>query len=162
MKASSYAIISEAAIILVLILLLCNQCGKTPETIVETKIDTIMVVDTVHIEKCILQREYHYDTIVVNDTVWIKDEPKLYTDSSSLYKLDINAVKLYSYDLDIYRRDTVFMYKETEKIVQKPKKFGQFVGIGAGVSYGLDPVQGKFVPSVGVSVVYGLGFYIDR
>lgn len=139
----------------ILIVRSCNRAPVEPETIVQR--DTLVLRDTITKKVFIKQELYHFDTIVVNDTIYIKDEPKLYSDSSELYKLDINAVKLYNYTLDIYKSDTVYSVYETT-VERKTKHFGQFVGVGVGVNYGLDPVQGKFVPTVGVSIVYGFGY----
>lgn len=133
----------------------CNRPPVEPEIIVQR--DTFVVRDTITKKVFIKQDVYHFDTVVINDTVYIKDEPRHYIDSTELYKVDIEAVKLYNYTVDIYRSDTVYTEKYTE-IIKQPKKFGQFVGVGLGVNYGLDPVQGKFVPTVGVSIVYGFGY----
>ena len=86
---------------------------KTPQIERIVVRDTIVQTDTISYTKIIKQDRYHYDTIMIRDTVWIADIPQNYTDSCEDFKIDINAVKLYDYSLEIYRVDTFI--KEIEK-----------------------------------------------
>lgn len=116
------------------------------DTIIEKKIS----YDTVYIN----QDKYIYDTIVVNDTVYIKDEPHDYRISEPDYTLDINAVKLNYYQLNIHRKDTLQIEKVIEKdIVYKSRsRFG--VGVFAGPTY--DFVNKKMGVSIGLGVTFDL------
>ena len=130
----------------------CNKKESQIEYIKEIKTDTITTIR--YLDK------HHYDTIIINDTVWIKDEPQHYTDSTENFKLDINAVKLYDYRLDIYKSDTIYQPVEIKPLNQKKCK--QFIGIGVGVNYGLciNPynMQASFQPNISLGIVYGFGY----
>ena len=86
---------------------------KTPQIERIVVRDTIVQTDTISYTKIVKQDRYHYDTIMIRDTVWIADIPQTYTDSCEDFKIDINAVKLYDYSLEIYKVDTFI--KEIEK-----------------------------------------------
>lgn len=124
--------------------------------------DTIVQTDTISYTKIIKQDRYHYDTIMLRDTVWIADIPQVYSDSTDTYKIDINAVKLYDYSLDIYRVDTFI--KEIEKVPQIERKGGWCWSVNAGlqVGYGLNVnphnMQANFSPYIGVGVSVGFGY----
>lgn len=124
--------------------------------------DTIVQTDTISYTKIVKQDKYHYDTIMIRDTVWIADIPQNYTDSCEDYKIDINATKLYSYDLSIYRVDTFI--KEIEKVPQIERKGGWCWSVNAGlqVGYGLNVnphnMQANFSPYIGVGVSVGFGY----
>lgn len=142
----------------IIVVLLHKAACQQSETVIQ-KIDTLVVHDTLRINKTINHVKYKYDTIHIYDTitkqeiVYIKDSAQLYKDSTSEYSLNINAVKLYSYDLNIYKSDTVYKYLEKQK---KPK-FGQSVTIGPSFSYGYSFTSHKMEPTVGVSIVWGFG-----
>lgn len=137
-----------------------NKKSPQIETIVVR--DTIIHTDTITFTKIINQDKYHYDTIVVNDTVYIRDIPQTYTDSCEDYKIDINAVKLYDYDLEIYRTDTFI--KEIEKVSQIERKrgFGWSINAGLQVGYGVNinpsNMQANFTPYIGIGVGIGFGY----
>lgn len=127
--------------------------------------DTITVIerDTLTVCRYIPTTRYCYDTVRVSDTVYIRDEPRRYIDSTSDYRLAINAVKLYDYTLDIYRADTFTRY--IPKVPSEPKKngkFGQSVVLGLQVGYGLGvspaTMQARFEPYIGIGLTYGFGF----
>ena len=135
---------------------------KTPQIERIVVRDTIVQTDTISYTKIIKQDKYHYDTIVVNDTVYIEDIPQTYSDSTDTYKIDINAVKLYDYSLDIYKVDTFF--REIEKVPQIERKSGWGWSINAGlqIGYGLNVnphnMQANFSPYIGVGVSLGFGY----
>ena len=120
--------------------------------------DTIIQTDTISYTKIVKQDKYHYDTIMIRDTVYIADIPQNYTDSCEDYKIDINAVKLYDYSLDIYRVDTFI--KEIEKVPQIERKGGWCWSVNAGlqVGYGIGITNRQFEPFVGVGLNIGFGY----
>lgn len=131
---------------------------KTPQIERIVVRDTIVQTDTITHTKIIKQDKYHYDTIMLRDTVWIADIPQVYSDSTDTYKIDINAVKLYDYDLSIYRVDTFI--KEIEKVPQIERKGGFKKNIGVGImgGYGLGIQSRQFEPFIGVGVVFSFGY----
>ena len=98
------------------------------DTVIQWKYDT----DTVYITNTRIK----YETKVINDTVWIKDEPVTTTDSTSNYVIDINAVKLNWYRLRMMRNDTITINTLTVKTVSSPRS-GFYYGLGVGAGYGL-------------------------
>lgn len=124
--------------------------------------DTITKTDTISYTKIVKQDRYHYDTIMLRDTVYIADIPQTYSDSTDTYKIDINATKLYSYDLSIYRVDTFI--KEIEKVPQIERKphFGWTINAGIQIGYGanINPsnMQVNFSPYIGLGVCCGFGY----
>ena len=131
----------------------------TKETEIEilTKIDTVVRVDTFEYWRTEIKDRYIYDTVEVGKekekVVYIKDEPKLYTDSTDKYQIKINAVKLYDYNLTLFDNDTVVYSKET--VIKKEKWKPEFYwSVGIGVHYGL--IYRKF--DVGPYVGFGLKF----
>lgn len=146
--------------IFVLVLLFGPARGHK-NTIYEKIVDTVVVRDTMTYFKTDFKTKYVYDTVVINDTVWIKDEPVVYTDSTDSYKIDINAVKLYDYDLSIYRKDTVF--REIERTTKSEhKRFCHSVGVGfqagVGACYNVFDKNIAVGPYFGVGITYQWGF----
>lgn len=158
-------VIVVAVVLVVAILIVPKSCtSKTdPGTIVVH--DTIVerYRDTLTIERVVVQEKQRYDTIVVNDTVYIADVPRVYTDSTDKYRLEINAVKLYDYRLEMYR-DSIITHTTTNIASETKKrgKFGQSVTIGVQVGYGIGiapkTMQAQFLPYIGVGVTYGIGY----
>ena len=99
----------------------------TRDTVIKWKYDT----DTIYMTNTRVE----YETKVINDTVWIKDEPVTTTDSTSNYVIDINAVKLNWYRLRMMRNDTITMNTTTVKTISSPRS-GFFYGLGVGAGYG--------------------------
>ena len=138
----------------------CTHECKETEVIHTDTIKTIRV-DTIRVERTFT--DYIYDTIVVNDTVYVADIPRVYTDSTADYALNVRAVKMYDYRLDIFRVDTITRYvqeKPTEP--KKSGKMGQSVVVGLQVGYGLGvqptTMQARFEPYIGIGITYGFGF----
>ena len=130
--------------------------------------DTIVVFqhDTIRSIRTILQETYKYDTVVRRDTVFIADIPQNYVDSTSDYKLEVNAVKMYDYSLDIYRVDTFTRYVPqipTERTETSRRGFGQSIVVGLQVGYGLGvhpaTMEARFEPYVGIGITYGWGYH---
>lgn len=124
--------------------------------------DTIVQRDTISFTKIIKQDKYHYDTIMLRDTVWIADIPQVYSDSCEDYKIDINATKLYSYDLSIYRVDTFIQVKEKISQIERKRHFGWNISAGLQVGYGINinpsDMQASFSPYFGLGVSFGFGY----
>ena len=97
------------------------------DTIIKWKYDT----DTIYMTNTKIK----YETKVINDTVWIKDEPITTTDSTSNYVIDINAVKLNWYRLRMMKNDTITINTTTVKTISSPKS-GFYYGVGVGAGYG--------------------------
>ena len=130
---------------------------KKPEVVersitIETKdtvVEVVRTFDTVYFNR----HETRYDTIHRNDTVYIKDEPRDYRVDTADYTLDINAVKLNYYKLDIHARDTITMTRTIEStVLQKQKRFG--VGVFAGPTY--DVVNRSWGASVGIGITFDI------
>lgn len=98
------------------------------DTVIKWKYDT----DTVYMTNTRIE----YETKVINDTVWIKDEPVTTTDSTSNYVIDINAVKLNWYRLRMMKNDTITISTTTVKTINAPKS-GFYYGLGVGAGYGM-------------------------
>lgn len=136
-----------------------HECKETEVVHMDT-IQTIRV-DTIRVERTFT--DYIYDTIVVNDTVYVADIPRVYTDSTSDYTLNVRAVKMYDYRLDIFRVDTITRYIQEKPTEQKKRgKMGQSVVIGLQAGYGLGvqpaTMQARFEPYIGIGITYGFGF----
>lgn len=138
----------------------CTHECKETEVIHTDTINTILV-DTIRVERTFT--DYIYDTIVVNDTVYVADIPRFYTDSTADYTLNVRAVKMYDYRLDIFRVDTITRYIQEKPT--EPKKRGKMcqsvvIGLQAGYGLGVQPttMQARFEPYIGIGITYGFGF----
>lgn len=156
-KSKENYVILGLFILFAVLMFFVGRFTKETETEILTKIDTVVRVDTFEYWRTEFKDRYIYDTIEVvkekEKVVYIKDEPKLYTDSTDKYQIKINAVKLYDYNLTLFDNDTVVYSKET--IVKKEKWKPEFYwSVGIGVHYGL--VYRKF--DVGPYVGFGLKF----
>lgn len=100
----------------------------TRDTVIQWKYDT----DTIYMTNTRVE----YETKVINDTVWINDEPVTTTDSTSNYIIDINAVKINWYRLRMMRNDTITINTTTVKTINSPKR-GFYYGLGVGAGYGI-------------------------
>ena len=116
-----------------------------------TRHDTCIIVhrdtlrDTLHIEIPIAHRQYT-DTLIRTDTAQIAVDIRY-----SGYRARLDSVGI-SYTL-----------RPIAQMQTKRSGWGQFVGIGVGVQYGLgvNPynMQAAFQPSIGIGVVYGFGYH---
>lgn len=159
MKWLPYLLIALLAVSITLNIVQCTRKTEQPserivkvverDTIIETKIS----YDTVFFNRT--KTEIQYDTIMRNDTVYIKDEPHDYRVDTTDYTLDINAVKLNWYKLDIHTRDTVTLTRTEiieNTIVKKKNRLG--FGVFAGPSY--DFINRKMGVSVGCGITFDL------
>ena len=160
----AYILTFVGGLIVSLIFVFCALKSKENDVKIKIETDTIYItkVDTIHHTKIIKQEKYHYDTIVVNDTVYIRDIPQTYTDSCEDYKIDINAVKLYDYNLDIYKVDTFIQVKEKVSQIERKRGFGWSINAGIQIGYGanINPsnMRVNFSPYIGFGVGIGFGY----
>lgn len=143
--------------IVIILLQHFNAPDVTQTPLVHTDTITIVKHDTVKYTKVVKQDKWHYDTTVIRDTVYIKDEPKQYVDSTDDYTLRVNAVKLYDYSLDLYKVDTIWQVKEV--FVEQPKQKWKLKDhidwyVGFGVTYGIINKQFDVGPSIGVAITF--------
>lgn len=159
------AAVVVASVVVAAMLIMPKSCTVNNDPSTTVIYDTIVerYRDTVTVERVVVQERQIYDTIVINDTVYIADIPRVYTDSTDKYRLEINAVKLYDYRLDIYR-DSIITHT-TAEIASESKKRGKFgqsvvIGIQAGYGIGIAPMtmQAQFLPYIGVGISYGIGY----
>ena len=143
-----------------------TESSPTPAEIV--RYDTLVVVqhDTIRSTRTILQETYKYDTIMLRDTVYIADIPQNYVDSTTDYRLEVNAVKMYDYSISIYKTETCTHYVPqvpTERTETSRMGFGQSIVVGLQVGYGLGvqpaTMQARFEPYVGIGITYGWGYH---
>lgn len=122
------------------------------------KKDTIVTFkknfDTVYISQTKYNDIYHYDTIHIKDKVYIQDTIKKYSFNEKDYKLDINAVKLDNYKLDIHKKDTIKYTETVYQTIYKPKKNHFTLGLSVGYGYG---IKSKDIqPFVGITATYNI------
>lgn len=126
-------------IILCIISFFVGRYTKKNEVEVVTKRDTVVCRDTFNFIKTEIEfrDRYFYDTVEIERVVYVRDTPQTYTDSTDKYKLKINCVKLYDYDLSIYTTDSTFY---TETILKEKESFWKnrfTITAGFGMQYGL-------------------------
>lgn len=120
------------------------------DTIVEWKYST----DTVYFSKIKYKDKIVYDTIHKNNVVYIRDTAVVHRDSTSDYTIDISAVRLDWYKLDINHRDTITYTQTIYETVYKKRNNKPQIGVFAGPSY--DPVNKSFGLSVGAGITFNL------
>lgn len=132
-------------------LLTPKQCVYDQIVVKDTVFVSIRDIDTVYVNNTMYRHIYHYDTVVVNDKVYIKDTLYDYYFEQDDYTLNVSAVRLDKYKLDIHLRDTV----RINTIMHQPvKKERWSIGITGGVGYGL--INKKPDAYVGVGITYKL------
>lgn len=120
----------------------------------DTVIDFIRNYDTVYIEKTKYKDRYHYDTVMVENNVYVRDTIKEYDFNEKDYDLSVYAVKLDKYKLDIHAKDTITFTKTEIKTVVKPKKNLISVGIIGGYGYGFN--SKRVEPFIGAGITLNL------
>ena len=133
---------------------------KTEIVTKDTIVNTIRDFDTVYVAKTKYNDIYRYDTIHINDTitntekVYIHDTLHNYAFKEKDYDLDINAVRLDNYKLDIHARDTVTYVQTVNTVTYKERSNKPQIGLYGGLGY---DVNGKtFGPEIGIGVVLPL------
>lgn len=162
MDTKTIIMIIMGAVIAVLSYFLVRSYTADVETTIETVTDTVFLhsTDTLYVYKENIQyKEIRaVDTIYITDTILIREQ-KLYEDS--LAKIWISGVEPELDSICYYiPRDTVLVNTTQTVTIHKKQGWGQFVGIGAGVGYGLSlgPTT-HFEPYVGINIVYGVGWH---
>ena len=121
------------------------------DTIVKFQLKT----DTIHFYKIKYKNKIYYDTVHIDNLVYIRDTAVVHRDSTENYTIDISAVKLDWYKLDIHARDTITMTQTVTNTVYKPKKsMKPQIGLYGGVGYDFN--KQSFGPEVGVGLVVPL------
>lgn len=121
----------------------------------DTVIDVRHTTDTVWADKIKWRDRYVYDTIHKDNVVYVRDTAVVHHDSTRNYTIDVSAVRLNWYKLDIHTRDTVTLTEtNTVETFVKQKKSPFGVGVFAGMGY--DPVNKTFGPQVGLGVTFNL------
>lgn len=116
--------------------------------------------DTVYVSKTKYKNRYHYDTIHIKDTitnnekVYIHDTIHNYSFKEKDYDLDINAVKLDNYKLDIHTKDTIKYTETVYQTICKPKK--NYFTLGLSVGYGYCIKSKDIQPFVGITATYNI------
>ena len=130
-----------------------------PPMIKETKTeiikrDTIVNIkkdfDTVYVSKTKYKDIYHYDTIHHNDIVYIKDTVHNYAFKEKDYNLDINAVRLDNYKLDIHTKDTIKYTETVYQTIYKQRRNKITIGVQGGYGYGFKSKQ--LEPYIGLGI----------
>lgn len=129
------------------------------ETMTEViKRDTIINIkkdfDTVFVSNTKYKDIYHYDTIHHNNIVYVKDTIHNYAFKEKDYDLDINAVRLDNYKLDIHTKDTIKYTETVYQTIYKQRKNKPQIGVFGGLGY---DIKGRtFGPEIGIGVILPL------
>lgn len=122
----------------------------------DTVIDVRHTTDTVWADKIKWRDRYVYDTIHKDNVVYVRDTAVVHHDSTRNYTIDVSAVRLNWYKLDIHTRDTVTLTEvNTVERIAKPKRHIIEFGVYGGMGY--DPHSKSFGPSVGLGIMLPLG-----
>jgi len=137
-----------------------KRCEKVEtvsvETVTETRVDTITVVEPVETVRTEVRRETiaaPADTVYLpGDTVRIEVpiETKEYRDT--LYALQIEGYRSRLNWVEVYPR-TEYVYRMETRTVNTPARRWS---LGPAVAYGYDIKNNHWAPSVGVSLTYSL------
>ena len=106
--------------------------------------------DTVFADKIKYKNKIVYDTIVKDNTVYVKDSAVIHRDSTENYTIDISAVKLDWYKLEITHKDTVTYIQTVNTVTYKPKKNKIAIGVQGGYGYGFKSKQ--LEPYIGLGI----------
>ena len=120
----------------------------------DTVIDFIRDYDTVYVEKTKYKDRYHYDTVMVENKVYVRDTIMNYSFNEKDYDLSVDAVRLDRYKLDIHAKDTITFTKTEIKTVVKPKNNLISVGIIGGYGYGFNSKSVE--PFIGAGITLNL------
>ena len=138
--------------------LYCRKVGRQGrEVVIKTKVDTLVVFDTIRIKEPLIVERRVVDTMtvevvdykVVHDTAFVNlpREEVEYRDTS--YRAVVSGFLPRLEEIEIYRQDRVVTI-ETVKTIREKTRWGLGIQAGAGIS-----TQG-IVPYVGIGVNYNL------
>ena len=116
----------------------------------DTIVNTIRDFDTVYVTNTKYKDIYHYDTIHKENKVYIQDTVHNYAFKEKDYNLDINAVRLDNYKLDIHTKDTIKYTETVYQTIYKPKKNKIAIGVQGGYGYGFNSKQ--LEPYIGLGI----------
>lgn len=124
---------------------------KIPES--KTERDTVekVIYDTLEIEKPVPYKVTERDTIYITDTLvgsYFVHEVKEYIHPTFYAKISGINAKLN--EIKVYPKTVTKYITTTEKVYEKPKKWGFGPTVGVGV------VNNKFYPYIGVGVTYNI------
>ena len=120
----------------------------------DTIVNTIRDFDTVFVINTKYKDIYHYDTIHKENKVYIQDTVHNYAFKEKDYNLDINAVRLDNYKLDIHTKDTIKYTETVYQTIYKPKRNKIAIGVQGGYGYGFKSKQ--LEPYVGLGITINL------
>ena len=110
--------------------------------------------DTVFAGEIKYKNKIVYDTIVKNNTVYVKDRAVVHRDITKNYTIDISAVKLDWYKLDITHKDTVTYIQTVNTVTYKPRSNKPQIGVSGGLGY---DIKGRTLgPEPGIADVLPL------
>lgn len=131
--------------------------SKTPQTVVETRVDTLVVYDTITAYKPVPFNVYVVDTLYIpvavpgqHDTVWaaLPWEEKEYRDTS--YRAVVEGFRPALKEIEIYQQTKIVTVTQNVRI--PPPRWSWGVQTGVGWNPG-----GGFSPYIGVGIQYRLG-----
>lgn len=131
--------------------------NKTPQTVVETRVDTLVVYDTITAYKPVPFNVYVVDTLYIpvavpgqHDTVWaaLPWEEKEYRDTS--YRAVVEGFRPALKEIEIYQQTKIVTVTNNVRIL--PPRWSWGVQTGVGWNPG-----GGFSPYLGVGIQYRLG-----
>ena len=120
----------------------------------DTIVNTIRDFDTVYVTNTKYKDIYHYDTIHKENKVYIQDTVHNYAFKEKDYNLDINAVRLDNYKLDIHTKDTIKYTETVYQTIYKQRKNKIAIGVQGGYGYGFKAKQ--LEPYVGLGITINL------
>lgn len=130
-----------------------------PQTVVETRVDTLTVHDTITAYKPVPFNVYVVDTLYVpvevpgqHDTVWaaLPWEEKEYRDTS--YRAVVEGFRPALKEIEVYNKTQIVTV--TERVKVEPSRWSWGVQTGVGWNPG-----GGVSPYVGVGIQYRIGFF---
>lgn len=131
--------------------------NRTPQTVVETRVDTLVVHDTITAYKPVPFNVYVVDTLYIpvavpgqHDTVWaaLPWEEKEYRDTS--YRAVVEGFRPALKEIEIYQQTKIVTVTNNVRI--PPPRWSWGVQTGVGWNPG-----GGFSPYIGVGIQYRLG-----
>lgn len=120
----------------------------------DTIVDYVKSFDTVYLAKTVYKDRYHYDTIHIKDKTYIQDTLHNYAFKEKDYDLDINAVRLDNYKLDIHTKDTIKYTETVYQTINKTKKNKISIGLQGGYGYAFKSKE--LSPFVGLGITINL------